>query len=410
MEGCDQKLTSIDIRKYTVPDFQGRDTTEAVVHKIREILDNIKKKGIVYINRRDCVTGYACHELYDWDLYFECLFLSHFGVAKYCRNNVETFLDLQKENGYVSRAAVNLRESQHFKPFLAQTALLGSRQLQDFRWLRGERYYQRLKKYLDYWFSCDSDNNGLCFWDGSDHSGMDNQARRLGYYNVKEYEGVDLNCYLVRELRAMAEIAREIGREEDAKEFDDHAAALRDKINEVFWDDADGFYYDRSEKTGQLNKVKSIAGFMPLWADVAPADRAERLVKEHLLNKNEFWQNYPVATWSMSEPDFHQEKLGNESSWMGSTWIPTNYMVFRGIIDYGYLEAAKELADKSFELVVSEQDLREYYNGETGAGQGLSPFWGWSSLGYIMKAEVECGFSNSDIYNKEFVTLDGFTL
>jgi len=26
-------------------------------------------------------------------------------------------------------------------------------------------------------------------------------------------------------------------------------------------------------------------------------------------------------------------------------------------------------------------------NGETGSGQGLAPFWGWSSLGYVMKAE-----------------------
>ena len=118
---------------------------------------------------------------------------------------------------------------------------------------------------------------------------------------------------------------------------------------------------------------------------------------------------YPVATWSRSEPDYHQEKRGNESSWMGSTWIPTNYMVFRGLIRYGYTEIAQELADKTFELVVSEVDLREYYNGETGAGQGLSPFWGWSSLGYLMKAELECGFCHSDLDTRSFVTLDGFT-
>ena len=130
----------MNIQNHTVPDFLGRSTRETVVTKIQEVLDNIKHKGIVYINRRECVTGYAIHELYDWDLYFETLFLSHFGVAKYCRNNVETFLDTQREDGFVSRAAVKIRATQHFKPFLAQTALLGSRQLQDFRWLRGERY------------------------------------------------------------------------------------------------------------------------------------------------------------------------------------------------------------------------------------------------------------------------------
>jgi len=237
---------------------------------------------------------------------------------------------------------------------------------------------------------------------------MDNQGRRLGYANVREYEGVDLNCYLVRELEAMAEIAKAIGKDGEAVGFTAHAEELKAKINEVFWDEEDGFYYDRSEKTGKLNKVKSVAGFIPLWVGAAPADRAERLVKEHLLNPNEFWTNYPVATWSKSEPDYHQEKHGNESTWMGSTWIPTNYMVFRGLLRYGYTDVARELADKTFELVVSEVDLREYYNGETGAGQGLSPFWGWSGLGYHMKAEVEAGFCHSELANKTFVTLDGF--
>ena len=397
----------MDIRQYTVPDYKGRDTKDMVIPKIREILQNIKHKGITYINRRECVTGYAIKELYDWDLYFETLFLSHFGVAKYCRNNVETFLDTQQENGYISRAAVNRRETQHFKPFLAQTALLGCRQLEDFRWLMGERYFPRLQKYLEYWFTLDSDGNGLCYWDGSDHSGMDNQARRLGYVNVNEFEGVDLNCYLVRELEAMAEISREIGRENEARDYAAHAEALKIKINETFWDEEDGFYYDRSEKTGQLNKVRSVAGFIPLWVGAATPERAERLIKEHLLNPNEFWTRYPVATWSKTEPDYRQEKQGNESTWLGSTWIPTNYMVFRGLVRYGYTDIARELADKTFELVVSEVDLREYYNGETGAGQGLSPFWGWSGLGYLMKAELEAGFCHSELNNRSFVTLEG---
>ena len=396
------------IQDYTVPDYRGRDTKEIVGGQIQEILNNMRDRGVFYIDRKDCLTGYGSVEFYDWDLYFETLFLSYFGVNRFSRNNVELFLDAQHPSGFVSRTIRSPRERQPFKPFLAQTALLYARQRQDFRWLDG-KYYERLKKYLDYWFwHCDADKNGLCFWDGSDASGMDNQVRRLGYINVMEYEGVDLNSYLVRELDAMAEIAAELSKPEEAAGFAEHAKALRRLIDEVFWDEEDGFYYDRSEKTGRLNRVKSIAGFMPLWANAASPEKAERIIKEHLINENEFWLRYPVATWSKSEPDYFQEKKGNESTWMGATWVPTNYMVFRGLVDYGYTDIARVIADKTFELVVSEPFLREYYNGETGAGQGRAPFWGWSSLGYVMKAELESGFCHSDIQNKRFVTFDGF--
>ena len=399
----------MDIRAYTVSDFHGNDTRDVVEEKIQQILNDMRERGVFYIDRKDCITGYGSVEFYDWDLYFETLFLSYFGVTQFSRNNVELFLDRQHPSGFVSRTVREQRERQPFKPFLAQTALLTSRQRRDFRWLDG-KYYGKLKKYLDYWFwHCDADKNGLCFWDGSDASGMDNQSRRLGYKDVMEFEGVDLNSYLVRELDAMAEIALELGRSDDAAAYREHASRLRSLINEVFWDEEDGFYYDRSEKTGKLNKVKSIAGFLALWANAASPERAERIVREHLLNPEEFWLNYPIASWSRSEPDYFQEKKGNESTWMGATWIPTNYMVFRGLVDYGYTDIARQVADKSFELVVSEPFLREYYNGETGAGQGRAPFWGWSGLGYIMKAELEGGFCHSDPGNQRFITFDGFS-
>ena len=398
----------MDIRDYTVPDYRGHDTRGRVVGQVQTILDNMKNKGVVYVNGKDCITGYAYHELYDWDLYFETLFLSYFGVSKFCRNNVELFLDTQHPSGFVARTIKDPRMRHQFKPFLAQTALLGARQTQDFRWLEG-KYYERLKKYIEYWFwYCDADRNGLCYWDGSDASGMDNQVRRLGLINVMEYEGVDLNCYLVRELDAMAQIADELELHDDAAGFRIHGDALRHLIDSTLWDDVDGFYYDRSEKTGHLNRILSVAGFMPLWARAATKERADRLVKEHLLNEKEFWLKYPVATWSRSEPDYFQQRKGGECTWMGATWIPTNYMVFRGLMNYGYTDVARELAEKTFELVASEADLREYYNGETGSGQGLCPFWGWSSLGYVMLYEAVSGHSHGEPGTRVFETFDGF--
>jgi len=217
----------------------------------------------------------------------------------------------------------------HFKPFLAQIALLGSRQSGDYRWLLG-KYYGRLKKYLDYWFwFCDFDKNGLCVWDGSDHSGMDNQARRCGSDGVMTVEGIDLNSYLVRELRAMAEIAVETGRPEEAEEFPQPGRKNCPSGSIMFsgtkWM---GFIMTGTSAATNWSKIKSIAGLIPLWSGIVPEERARRLVEEHILNPEEFWLPYPLATWAKSEPDYYQERREGECTWMGATWIPPTTWFF----------------------------------------------------------------------------------
>ena len=374
------------------------DAWPRLVRRLGEVNRDIATRGIrSFEHKGDLLTGYSYNEYYDWDLYFENIYMSYWGISRYCRSNLEVFLDTQLACGFVPRTLIGRRWRHQFKPFLAQIALLGSRQTQRFDWLAG-KYYDRLKKYLDYWFwFSDFDNNGLCVWDSADHSGMDNQDRRAGAFGEMVCEGVDLNCYLLRELRAMAILARELGHETDAAEFTEHAEKLSRLINDVFWDDADGFYYDRHERTGELIRIKSVAGFIPLWLGIVPADRAERLVTEHLLNEDEFWLPYPVAAWAKTEPDYYQQRRGAECNWRGTTWIPTNYMVFHGLRRQGFEDVARQLADKTFELVLREENTREYYNAETGAGQGLNPFWGWSALAYFMPLEYQLGYDPTDL-------------
>ena len=99
-------------------------------------------------------------------------------------------------------------------------------------------------------------------------------------------------------------------------------------------------------------KVKSAAGFLPLWAGIVSPRRAERLVKEHLTNPEEFWIEFPIACYAKTEPDYVQGDIRDWGcNWRGSTWIPTNYMIMHGLIDYGYADIARELARKTVELV-----------------------------------------------------------
>ncbi|MCX7843653.1 MAG: trehalase family glycosidase [Clostridia bacterium] len=372
-----------------------------VSERLKRDLHNLLSKGIQNVEGRHCVTGYSFGELFDWDMYFENLALSYFGISEYCKSGIECFLDRQKENGFISRTlGVKWpKDRQHFKPFIAQTALLFLKQTGETLWLL-QGYYEKMKRYLDYWLSeeYDSNKNGLPVWNSADHSGMDNQDERGGSIDSYICEGVDLAVFLVREYEAMAKLSEAISKDSDCVYYRTQSNELKKKISEVFWDEKDGFFYDINVRTGQFIKCKTVAGFSPLWVGAATQNQAKRLVEEHLLNTDEFWLEFPVASMSKLEPGYRQEKYDYETccNWKGTCWIPSNYYVFHGLIKYGFKKVAGELAEKTLKMLLKNDNTREYYNAETGDGLGLNPFWGWSILGYFMLLEYETGYFPSE--------------
>jgi neutral trehalase len=136
---------------------------------------------------------------------------------------------------------------------------------------------------------------------------------------------------------------------------------------------------------------------MPLFAGAATPERAKRAIHEHLLNPDEFWLDYPVASYAKTEPDYYQGSH-NECNWRGSTWAPTNYMIFQGLRQYGYQAEARELATRLFNMALLKNPvLREYYNAETGEGLGQTRFWGFTALYYGMLLESILGYSASTL-------------
>ena len=357
--------------------------------RLHIVNDDLVARGLRHISGVDgtFLTGYPYNEFYDWDLYFENLYLSYYGVWPLCFTNLKEFLNREQPDGYVNRSLIKQRDRQQFKPFLAQLVVLGAKQNHDdYEWLRGN-YYDRLKKYVDKWFSYDSDKNGLPVWNSADAAGTDNQWSRGGALGAFEIEGVDLASYLIRELRAMAVIATHLGLKTEAAAFSKRGDEVAKLINANLWDEKEGMYFDRNEKTGKLVNVKSATSFGPLFAGAATAERAKRMIHEHLLNPDEFWLTYPVASYAKTEPDYYQGSH-HECNWRGPTWAPTNYMIFQGLQDYGYHAEARELARRLFDMAVMKNPvLREYYNAETGDGLGQTHFWGFTALYYGMLLE-----------------------
>jgi putative isomerase len=376
---------------------------DGTLQHYRETLKTEDKlmKGGIFVDPdtgRPYFTGYAYKTLYDWDQYFESIVQIYMGWGStYIKNGVTIFLDHQQGNGMISRSVPSneYHDPEHVKPFLAQIAVLVKEYFGETDWLLNDTYYPRLKKYIDFWLTdMDRNQNGLSEWMSAPHTGMDNQHERAGYWLAGTCEGVDLNCYLVRELRAMTVLAGAYGKSTDAVHYTTLADNLAARIREQMWDETDGIFYDVHRDTGKKIRVKYVGAFAPLWAQVASPAQAHQLVFNHLFNRDEFWAPYPVSTLSRSEKWYSQVPLPGDlgCSWRANTWIPTNYMTYHGLKFYGYGSLASLLAFETGRLM-KKAGNREYYNAETGTGCGLDPFWGWSLLAHFMPYEEICNFN-----------------
>jgi glycogen debranching enzyme len=76
--------------------------------------------------------------------------------------------------------------------------------------------------------------------------------------------------------------------------------------------------------------------------------------------------------------------------WRGPTWVNVNYLLVEGLRRAGYPDTARELRQRTLDMMLGDKDIFEYYHPETGEGppKAASTF-GWSSALFIELAIEE---------------------
>jgi len=173
-----------------------------------------------------------------------------------------------------------------------------------------------------------------------------------------ELDVLDLTAEAANEmyyLRLMATELRDTAGVREWTEKYNRTAAL---INKHMWDPEDGFYYNVAQSDnsllfeGRSLKRKELIGFLPMWARVATKEQAARLVK-HLTNERSFWRRYGVPTLAADDPHYTPFVDGC-CRWNGPVWLLWDYMVFRGLLNYGYNDLALKLGDKMMLAVTTQ--------------------------------------------------------
>lgn len=215
---------------------------------------------------------------------------------------------------------------------------------------------------------------------------------------------------MYKELLAMVYLAKQLNVTEVGKEFEKDAVELKEALQKNCWDERDGFYYSvdinlrpveknmdntlgRSfdihsgyprDYDGLIQRIEVWTGFMAMWAGIATPEQAKRMVKEHYADTKTFNCKAGIRTLSKMEKMYSVRSSANPSNWRGPVWGISNYMVFKGLEEYGFRQEATELAGKTILLFGKDFEktgaLHEYYEPETGEPLLNKGFQNWNYL------------------------------
>ena len=266
--------------------------------------------------------------------------------------------------------------------------------------------YPRLKLWHEWWFrdrgdgqpERDGNRDGLLEW-GSDPGSLPSVGGRGNLQTAKYESGMDdspmyddvrfdpatytmdlddvgLNSLYALDSECMEKIAGILGKQDDERVFAADYARMKAAMQKL-WNDEDGMFENRYWD-GRFSKRLSPTNFYPLIAGVATPQQAERMIKSHLLNPDEFWGQYVIPTISRSDAAFKEQYY-----WRGDIWGPTNYLVHEGLNRYGQDETALEFAEKSYELFNSDWDRNQHSDenySPWGGTAGGDPHYTWGTL------------------------------
>ena len=320
-------------------------------------------------------------------------------------------LDCADPDGRVHRAELphKAREAEPSKPVIAQYALRCARVL-GAEWADRHRVYPRVVAFQRWQERNLAGLHGLFLTWSSLQSGFDTDVLSAGFPD-RSVEAPDTNAFMVLEYEALADLARLVGREADSDTWLESAARLRERIEELLWNDDLGHYValrwshgvgapdaeivGTRDVDGVVNPFVSWTGLLPLYAGVPSKARARRMA-EVLLRPEGFWGPVGVRTcpaddiYFQQSPrvllyDFKKERRGPVSNWSGPVWVLSSFYLAEGLSRYGFAGPARELAVKTARLLADDLArngvLHECWDD---AGVGLWPrsgtFASWNVL------------------------------
>ena len=366
----------------------------------------VRQHGLLYLPRPYVVPGGRFNEMYGWDSYFIQVGLLEDDELPLARDMVDNFIYEIEQYGTILNANRTYYLTRSQPPFLTTMILGVHRKKPDRAWLastlpaiesyyrfwttgehmvtatglsrywdygegpapeavsderdaQGRTHYDRVREYYrtqkvtDYdlaqYYDRERDTLTPLFYKGDRsmrESGFD-PSNRFGPFSIDiiHYVPVCLNSLLYQMELDTAEIVALLGNEADAATWRTRAAARKDRINALMWDEKAGLYFDYSFQNKRRRAYEFATTFYPLWVGIAGKEQAARV----RANLSKFEAPGGILTSTTVTGSQWDAPFG---------WAPLQMIAVEGLRRYGYDEDADRIAAKFVSLV--NKEFREH--------------------------------------------------
>ncbi|MGA9671658.1 MAG: trehalase family glycosidase [Terracidiphilus sp.] len=348
-------------------------------------------------------------QMWDWDGYFIGAHWANQNDAdaKYLRDWTLGFASSADAEGYVAGCITATGPRPLFgkfamKPFLAQGAVLAAERLHDYEWIRP--VWPAMQRVLDYRKKTQFDERwGLWFWDNAMQSGADNSASLSNEPKDRSaILAVDASVFAMREYEAMEAIAEKLGDHDRAVRYKEDAQATRQAIIKHLWIKRDAIFLNRRRDDGAWVRAISWSNFVPLSYGMLSDKDGQRMIREHLLNRNEMRGEYGFRSLAKNDPAYNNDAIIDPySNWRGPIWINANYLHWIALRRYGFAAEARWLAETLAGVtrrdIATWGSMHEDFSADT--GEGLAPtvaqspggrFAGFVGWNLLVEDMLEC--------------------
>ena len=361
--------------------------------------------------------------IFCWDNYFSALRIAADGDFSHLRNFLDNMFEYRRSDGFIPNAILADGGPNYFQPgftcqpFLCQAA---AQLLEMGGDLDGAaKDLPILEKFIDFWFSAHGAPHGLCRWDGPAYfSGMDNEILS-SIVHPSTIIAPDLNAYLYAELRSLAHIASRLGDDRKAEVCRDRAETLKEAVNRFLWSDVIGSFGARDTARdsvrisfGSTDHLEGFGAFaylscsaLPvLYTGAATREHAREMIGRYVLASEHFRSPFGIRSLSRKSEYYNCAVIGNpgrfdeygrltNSNWQGPVWVPLGWMVFHGLLRYGFGEEAAALSADIVKSICRSLDIQgslsENVDGDSGQPLYARDYASWNTLGDLMERYID---------------------